>query len=407
MSRTKSKAYFHSSYKIGQKAWTKTSAFDDFLGSIKRQPTPKELYCSGRYVRNLMFSLFLFLKIFLAFSLHRWFCAGLSMYSIDLNSEDMTGNLWHGQFSAAILASVIRVLVGFADARFAWLGRRLVYILAMGTILQGNMLYFITYLTAYNSISVSWEPNYLGAAELMPTEIRAKSTAILNVISRISNIFAARTVGKLKGTNEVGILVVVLVSNIFSFIVTFLFLKETKNIDLEGAGAGPGKKPDDKPPTSDKSGGSTESKSGTGSADAAGKPLPKDDSKGSAETKSPDAASKDAPKEGSQEQQPPKSTSKETPKPGEEKPEMPKTPKTAREFEEPKVEGAPPAPEGEPPAPEGEAPPPEAPPGGEGGVGEQAPPPPEGAEGEPLPGEPQPGEPRPDEGQPPPDENRE
>lgn len=60
---------------------------------------------------------------------------------------------------------------------------------------QGSTIYFVTYLIAYNSISVSWEPNYLGAAELMPTEVRAKSTAGLNIISRVSNLIAARVVG--------------------------------------------------------------------------------------------------------------------------------------------------------------------------------------------------------------------
>ncbi|KAK5964619.1 MFS domain-containing protein [Trichostrongylus colubriformis] len=38
-----------------------------------------------------------------------WFCAGLSMYAIDLNGEDMTENLWIGQFATAALASTIRV----------------------------------------------------------------------------------------------------------------------------------------------------------------------------------------------------------------------------------------------------------------------------------------------------------
>ncbi|KIH43138.1 hypothetical protein ANCDUO_26863, partial [Ancylostoma duodenale] len=113
-----------------------------------------------------------------------WFFGGLSMYMIDLNGEDMTSNFWLGQYMSAALASIIRVIVGFADAYIPWLGRRKVYIIAMGTCIlasvgltvqllgggKGSTLYFITYLIAYNSISVSWEPNFLGAAELMPTD---------------------------------------------------------------------------------------------------------------------------------------------------------------------------------------------------------------------------------------------
>ncbi|RCN49989.1 hypothetical protein ANCCAN_03817 [Ancylostoma caninum] len=180
-----------------------------------------------------------------------WFCAGLSTYSIDLNGEDMTKNLWLGQYMNSLLASILRVIVGFADARFKWLGRRKVYIISMGTCIiasialfvelllnmKGTLFYFLTYLTAYNSIAISWEPNYMGAAELIPTELRATSTAFLNVVTRIANVFAARTVTLLKGGNEPAIMIVVLASNLLSFTVTFLFLKETKGVSLDKVGA--------------------------------------------------------------------------------------------------------------------------------------------------------------------------
>ncbi|EPB80762.1 transporter, major facilitator family protein [Ancylostoma ceylanicum] len=156
-----------------------------------------------------------------------WFFGGLSMYMIDLNGEDMTTNFWLGQYMSAALASIIRVIVGFADAYIPWLGRRKVYIIAMGTCIlasvgltaqllgggKGSTLYFITYLVAYNSISVSWEPNFLGAAELMPTDIYFKTIY------------------------EPAIMIVLMISNITSFVVTVTWLKETKNINLEGVGA--------------------------------------------------------------------------------------------------------------------------------------------------------------------------
>ncbi|EYC31422.1 hypothetical protein Y032_0004g2144 [Ancylostoma ceylanicum] len=180
-----------------------------------------------------------------------WFCAGLSTYSIDLNGEDMTKNLWLGQYMNSLLASILRVIVGFADAKYKWLGRRKVYIISMGTCIlasvalfvelllnmKGQTIYFLTYLTAYNSIAISWEPNYMGAAELIPTELRATSTAFLNVVTRIANVFAARTVTLLKGGNEPAIMIVVLASNLLSFTVTFLFLKETKGVSLDKVGA--------------------------------------------------------------------------------------------------------------------------------------------------------------------------
>ncbi|KAK6034346.1 hypothetical protein COOONC_28149 [Cooperia oncophora] len=168
-----------------------------------------------------------------------WFCAGLSTYSIDLNSEDQTKNLWVGQIVNAGLASIVRVLVGIADDRLLWLGRRLVYILSMGTCIfaaaallyenvndmKGTHLYFATYLLAYNSISVSWETNYLSAAELIPTEARAKvygNTQHCNKNREHCCCSNGRPVqigvGKFKGHWEPGIMIYNLCSNIFSFI---------------------------------------------------------------------------------------------------------------------------------------------------------------------------------------------
>ncbi|EYC31428.1 hypothetical protein Y032_0004g2147 [Ancylostoma ceylanicum] len=137
-----------------------------------------------------------------------WFCAGLTTYCIDLNGEDMTKNLWLGQYMTSLLASVLRVLVGFADAKYKWLGRRKLFIMAIGTCtlasialfvelivgMKGQLIYFATYLIAYNAVAVHWEPCYMGAAELIPTEVRATSTAFLNVISRVANVLAARSV---------------------------------------------------------------------------------------------------------------------------------------------------------------------------------------------------------------------
>ncbi|KAK5975153.1 MFS domain-containing protein [Trichostrongylus colubriformis] len=191
-----------------------------------------------------------------------WFCGGLSIYTIDLNGEDMTKNLWIGQFTVSALASIIRVIVGFADDRLSWLGRRLVYILSMGTSvfttialiyessvgMRGSTTYFILYLTAYNSLSVSWEPNYLSASELMPTEVRAKVMAMLNIISRVGNILAARTIGSFKGISDIAIFFVVLASDTFAFVTVFLFLKETKNIRLDHVSTERDEEEEEEPP---------------------------------------------------------------------------------------------------------------------------------------------------------------
>ncbi|VDP33053.1 unnamed protein product [Heligmosomoides polygyrus] len=167
-----------------------------------------------------------------------WFCAALSMYMIDLNGEDMTKNFWLGQYLSGALASIIRIIVGLADSYLPWLGRRKVYIISMSTCIvasigltaqlyageKGSTFYFVTYLTAYNSISVAWEPNFLGAAELMPTDVRAKSTALLNIISRLASVLASQMI-YFKTIYEPAIMIVLIISNIFSFVVATTYLK--------------------------------------------------------------------------------------------------------------------------------------------------------------------------------------
>ncbi|KAK6748981.1 hypothetical protein RB195_001535 [Necator americanus] len=223
--------------------WIKGLKYKEGKEELKKEETAQQqmLFCNVFNDAELRVS-FLVLCVM-------WFCGGLSMYMIDLNGEDITSNFWLGQYMSAALASIIRVMVGFANAFIPWLGRRKVYIISMGSCIpaslaltvqllfgeKGSTLYFITYLTAYNSISVSWEPNFLGAAELMPTDVRGQTTAMLNIISRLANVFASQVI-YFRMIYEPAILILLIISNVTSFVVTIKWLKGTKNINLEGIG---------------------------------------------------------------------------------------------------------------------------------------------------------------------------
>ncbi|EYC31438.1 hypothetical protein Y032_0004g2155 [Ancylostoma ceylanicum] len=178
-----------------------------------------------------------------------WFFGAFCEYSIDLNGEDMSKNIWIGQYLSGALASVIRLSFGIADGYLPWLGRRKVFIIGMtvctlaagGLIAllylgyKGTTLYLVVYLAAYNSIALIWEPNFVCASELMPTDVRATTTAFLGILSRVATIIASMMVA-FKTIHEPVIMWTVLAANLINFTITARWLKETKNCNLENIG---------------------------------------------------------------------------------------------------------------------------------------------------------------------------
>ncbi|KIH54605.1 hypothetical protein ANCDUO_15248 [Ancylostoma duodenale] len=178
-----------------------------------------------------------------------WFFGAFCEYSIDLNGEDMSKNIWIGQYLSGALASIIRLSFGVADGYLPWLGRRKVFIIGMSVCTvaaggliallylgyKGTILYLVVYLAAYNSIALIWEPNFVCASELMPTDVRATTTAFLGILSRVATIIASMMVA-FKTIHEPVIMWTVLAANIINFTITARWLKETKNCNLENIG---------------------------------------------------------------------------------------------------------------------------------------------------------------------------
>ncbi|KHJ76069.1 hypothetical protein OESDEN_24312 [Oesophagostomum dentatum] len=132
----------------------------------------------------------------------------MTAYLTDLCGGDMTKNFWVGQFLSGILLSVVRIVVGFADGFLPWMGRRFVLLVSQSLAVaffacviaflymqaKGEWYYTAVYLSAFVFTSLVWEPCYLCASELMPTDVRATSTASCSIIGRIANIGASMLV---------------------------------------------------------------------------------------------------------------------------------------------------------------------------------------------------------------------
>ncbi|CAI4224373.1 unnamed protein product [Auanema sp. JU1783] len=178
-----------------------------------------------------------------------WFVTGMTAYLTDLCGGDMTKNFWVGQFLSGILLSVVRVIMGFADGFLPWMGRRFVLLCSQLLAVfffafvvlflymeeKGEWYYTFVYLGAFIFTSIVWEPCYLCASELMPTDVRATSTASCSIVGRIANIGASMLTG-LKTYYEPGVHMISIVLGLSNVAVAYFFLEETKNCNLEKAG---------------------------------------------------------------------------------------------------------------------------------------------------------------------------
>lgn len=178
-----------------------------------------------------------------------WGVVGCSVYLTDLSGGDMSKNFWVGQFLSSILLSSVRIVLGFADGYLPWMGRRFILLASQGLAivffvfvtlflmlgLKGEWYYTAVYLAAFVFISICWEPCYLCASELMPTDVRATSTASCSIIGRIANILASMLTS-LKTVYEPGIHMISIGVGLINLLVAYFFLQETKNCNLEQSG---------------------------------------------------------------------------------------------------------------------------------------------------------------------------
>lgn len=187
-----------------------------------------------------------------------WFSTGMTAYLTDLVGGDMTSNFYVGQFLSGILLSIVRIAMGFADGYLPWMGRRFVLIVSQSLAVfffvfvilfltieeKGAWFYTTVYLAAFVFTSICWEPAYLCASELMPTDVRATSTASCAIIGRIANILASKISG-LKTVYEPGVHMVSIGLGLTNILVSAIWLTETKNVSLDKAGGAKTETPKD------------------------------------------------------------------------------------------------------------------------------------------------------------------
>ncbi|EFO86147.1 hypothetical protein CRE_02043 [Caenorhabditis remanei] len=178
-----------------------------------------------------------------------WFYVGMATYITDLNGADMSKNLYVGQFLSGLLLTISKIIFGFAEPRFEWLGRRTVFLFSQGVAILAYIMilialftdnkettwYLIVYLCAYSFQALSTETCYLSVAELIPTDVRVTVAAITNICLRLGTIVASLT-KPLKFSFEPGLFLINLVVCSVGITVVYLYLEESRNANLQDVG---------------------------------------------------------------------------------------------------------------------------------------------------------------------------
>uniref|UniRef100_A0A0K0E6P3 MFS domain-containing protein n=1 Tax=Strongyloides stercoralis TaxID=6248 RepID=A0A0K0E6P3_STRER len=174
-----------------------------------------------------------------------WFVAASCGYGIDLYSNEISGNLYVNQFFFGFTIYFSKLIIPTIDSNCQWFTRRLFHqgsqaivvlcfsILALLVAIQYNGIAILIFnVIGVVFIEYCWDACYLCAIESMPTNVRSSSLGSCSIMARVGSIIAPM----LPYLNNIWppmAYIAIAGTGIINFIISFLFLKETKNITLD------------------------------------------------------------------------------------------------------------------------------------------------------------------------------
>uniref|UniRef100_A0A0K0F4L3 Solute carrier family 22 member 15 (inferred by orthology to a human protein) n=1 Tax=Strongyloides venezuelensis TaxID=75913 RepID=A0A0K0F4L3_STRVS len=174
-----------------------------------------------------------------------WFVTALSSYGIDLHSNEISGNLFINQYFFAFPIFFSKLLVPTIDNKFKWFTRRLLHQGSQTLIVMcfGILVFLVA--TKYNGLAIlilnvigivfiefSWDACFVCTVESVPTNVRSSVLGSCSLMARVGSIISPM----LSYVNVFWspmIYLIVAVLGSLNLLISFLFLKETKNILLD------------------------------------------------------------------------------------------------------------------------------------------------------------------------------
>ncbi|KAL7078014.1 hypothetical protein ACQ4LE_002464 [Meloidogyne hapla] len=174
-----------------------------------------------------------------------WFTAAISGYSIDLNSSNISGDLYLNQCLISSLCAFSKICLVIVDTVFPKFSRRNLHQWSqIGVIISASIL-VVFVLNKYDGIGIllanlvgttfielTWDACYLCSVESVPTSLRASSVGSCSLIARIGTLIAPVLVFLNTHWSSSVYLVIVLIG-LINLLISWLFLIETKGINLD------------------------------------------------------------------------------------------------------------------------------------------------------------------------------
>uniref|UniRef100_A0A0N5CH61 MFS domain-containing protein n=1 Tax=Strongyloides papillosus TaxID=174720 RepID=A0A0N5CH61_STREA len=174
-----------------------------------------------------------------------WFVVSLCSYGIDLSSNDISGDLFINQYFFAFTIFISKILIPSIDNKFKWFTRRLfhqgsqaIVVMCFGilvflvSIKYHGLAILILNVTGIVFIEFGWDACYICTIESMPTNVRTSAVGSCSLVARIGAIISPILPYFNSYWSPMTYFIVAVLGSMSLFI-SYLFLKETKNIALD------------------------------------------------------------------------------------------------------------------------------------------------------------------------------
>ncbi|PIC19974.1 hypothetical protein B9Z55_025323 [Caenorhabditis nigoni] len=184
-----------------------------------------------------------FFKLFILWIF--WFGVAVCGFSNDLNSGKLVGNLYMNQILFGIIIVISKVVLLFVDKNFDWFKRRTLHQGSIaGTVLCFGVLgamchndyhgtgVLVVFLIGTLMIEYTWDAVYLITIESMETSSRTSTSGSCSFLARMGSLVAP-ILTHISTWWPLVFYITVMVIGSITFVISYFFLEETKDVDLD------------------------------------------------------------------------------------------------------------------------------------------------------------------------------